>query len=138
VAHDSHKDDLVEWCNRWKGVLEQHELIGTGTTAQKYTSECGLRVEQLQSGPFGGDQQIGARIAECSCHMLIFFWDPIQAMAHAEDVKALMRIATLYNILVASNTTTADILISSQDFGKELNVKLPNVEKYIQRDIARI
>ena len=109
----------------------EHNLIGTGTTSRKISSECGLQVEALQSGPFGGDQQIGARITEGNCQMLVFFYDPLHAMAHADDVKALLRIATLHNILMATNVSTADMIMASSDFGKELDVELPNADEYI-------
>ena len=106
VAHDNFKASLVEWCLRWREVLGRHELMGTGTTARRVVEATGLPVEVLQSGPFCGDQQIGGRISEHRCDMLIFFWDPLATMAHDQDVKALLRIASLYNVLLATNSTT--------------------------------
>ena len=135
VAHDSFKTRLVEWCLRWKEELGRHELMGTGTTARKVVEATGLPVEVLQSGPFGGDQQIGARISEHRCDMLIFFWDPLATMAHDQDVKALLRIASLYNVLLAPNSTTADMIISNSLVGEEVKVIRPNMAKYIRRDV---
>ena len=91
VAHDNFKVKMVEWCDRWKEVLAKHQLMGTGTTSKKVAEETGLDVEVLQSGPFGGDQQIGAKISEQAIDILIFFWDPLASMAHDQDVKALFR-----------------------------------------------
>jgi methylglyoxal synthase len=91
VAHDNLKVKMVEWCDRWKEVLAKHQLMGTGTTSKKVAEETGLDVEVLQSGPFGGDQQIGAKISEQTIDILIFFWDPLASMAHDQDVKALFR-----------------------------------------------
>ena len=91
VAHDNFKVKMVEWCDKWKEVLAKHQLMGTGTTSKKVAEETGLDVEVLQSGPFGGDQQIGAKISEQTIDILIFFWDPLASMAHDQDVKALFR-----------------------------------------------
>jgi methylglyoxal synthase len=92
--------------------------MGTGTTAAKVAAEAGLEVEALQSGPLGGDLQIGARIVEQECDCLVFLWDPKTSWAHDSDVKALLRIATMHNILLATNLSTADLVISNPDFAK--------------------
>ena len=135
VAHDKHKGDLVNWCKKWKNILCDATLIGTGTTARKVQQEVDLKVEILQSGPYGGDQQIGARIAERRCDFLVFFWDPVASMAHDQDVKALFRIASLYNIMIATNSTTADLIISNPIFSNKIEVKFPNMESYLKRDV---
>ena len=134
VAHDNFKQRLVEWCLRWKDELGRHELMGTGTTARRVVEATGLPLEVLQSGPFGGDQQIGGRISEHRCDVLIFFWDPLATMAHDQDVKALLRIASLYNVMLATNSTTADMIISNSLLGDVVQVQRPNMDKYILRD----
>ena len=113
VAHNRYKERMVDWCKKWQEELSQHLLMGTGTTARKIFEETSLPVEILHSGPLGGDQQIGGRICEQKCDILIFFWDPLTVMPHDNDVKALLRIASLYNVAVATNSTTANIIISS-------------------------
>ena len=135
VAHDNFKVKMVEWCSKWKDVLVKHLLVGTGTTGKKVTEETGLHVEVLQSGPFGGDQQIGAKISEQTIDILIFFWDPLASMAHDQDVKALFRIASLYNVIMAPNISTADMIISNTLVEMELPVQRPNMQKYIKRTI---
>ncbi|AGC67110.1 methylglyoxal synthase MgsA [Thermoclostridium stercorarium subsp. stercorarium DSM 8532] len=113
IAHDNRKKDLVEWVKRRKEVLSRHFLCGTGTTAALITKETDLPVRAYKSGPLGGDQQIGALIAEGKVDFMIFFWDPLTAQPHDPDVKALLRIAVLYDIPVAMNQCTADFLITS-------------------------
>jgi methylglyoxal synthase len=114
VAHDHKKADLLEWARFNRGSLAQHSLFGTGTTGQMVSDALEeLRVELLLSGPLGGDQQIGAMIAAGELDALIFFWDPLEPQPHDPDVKALLRIAVLYNIPTACNRASADFLISS-------------------------
>jgi methylglyoxal synthase len=114
VAHDHKKADLLEWARYNRGSLAQHRLYGTGTTGQMVSDALEeLRVELLLSGPLGGDQQIGAMIAAGELDALIFFWDPLEPQPHDPDVKALLRIAVLYNIPTACNRASADFLISS-------------------------
>jgi methylglyoxal synthase len=113
VAHDARKADLLEWVRYNQGTLSRHFLFGTGTTGAMISKETGLPVKLFMSGPLGGDQQIGARIAEGEIDFLIFFWDPLEPQPHDPDVKALLRLAVLYNIPTASNRATADFLISS-------------------------
>lgn len=113
IAHDNCKTDLLEWAafNRW--LLRDYDLVATGTTGTMLRYELGLDVICVNSGPLGGDLQIGARVAEGSVDMLVFLWDPLEPQPHDPDVKALLRITTLYNVPAACNRATADYLISS-------------------------
>jgi len=145
VAHDNRKADMVEWVEwNWEKLLK-HKLICTGTTGrlveEALTAKVGkhaedhLQLTRLKSGPLGGDQQLGAYISEGKIDILIFFWDPMQAQPHDVDVKALLRIATVYNIPTATNRSTADFMISSPLIEQEYNPKLKDYSKYINRSI---
>ena len=145
VAHDKMKLDMVEWVTWNKAILARHKLICTGTTgrmiqyllaAEKDTlPQKDFEIIRLKSGPLGGDQQLGAMIAEGKIHTLIFFWDPMEQQPHDVDVKALLRIAVLYNIPTASNRTSADFLISSPLFYEEYDIKQKDYSDYLQRSI---
>lgn len=113
VAHDNMKDELIQWAKDNKDELKKHFLCGTGTTAKLISDAVELPVRAFKSGPLGGDQQLGARIAEGNIDIMIFFWDPLEAQPHDPDVKALLRIAVLYDIPVANNRATADFILSS-------------------------
>ena len=116
VAHDHKKDLLIEWAKNNKEVLSRHSLVATGTTGHMLIEMVGLDVKCLKSGPLGGDQQLGAMICEQQVDMLIFFWDPLEPQPHDPDVRALLRIAVVYDIPTASNLSTADCLMSSPLF----------------------
>jgi len=123
VAHDNKKDDLVEWAAFNRGTLALRNLYATGTTGNRLIDRTGLKVNLLKSGPYGGDMELGAMIANGKLDYLIFFWDPLQAHPHDVDVKALLRIAVLYNVPTACNRATADLMISSplfQNTGKKM------------------
>lgn len=133
VAHDNRKDELLSWARLNRDTLVEHELYGTGTTGWLIGEELGVDVHRFQSGPLGGDQQLGARISERGIDVLIFFWDPLEAQPHDPDVKALLRIAVLWNIPVASNRATADFIITSPYMSKEYKRLLTDYEDYRQR-----
>jgi methylglyoxal synthase len=119
VAHDLRKADLLKWVQTNQDRLAMHTLFGTGTTGKLLNDNSALEVQRLKSGPLGGDQQLGAMIANLELDILIFFWDPMTAQPHDVDVKALLRMSVLYNVSVACNRATADFLISSPLFDAE-------------------
>jgi methylglyoxal synthase len=112
IAHDNKKKELIEWCRKNKAILEHHFLCGTGTTAKMVSEQTGLPVRGFNSGPLGGDQQIGARICEGRVDVVIFFSDPLTAQPHDPDVKALLRIAVVYDIPIATNRSTANYILA--------------------------
>ena len=125
IAHDNCKADLLEWARFNQGTLAHHDLYATGTTGGLVASELGLPVVRFLSGPLGGDQQVGAAIVEGRLDFVIFFWDPLEPHPHDVDVKALLRIAVVYNIPIACNRSTADFLLSS-----------PLLERSYERQVA--
>ena len=133
VAHDNKKADLVEWCHYNREMLVAHQLVATGTTGTLLQAELETPVRKLQSGPLGGDQQLGALIAEGEIDFLVFFWDPLEAQPHDPDVKALIRLAVVWNIPVACNRATADFLISSPLMTAGYVRAAPDFEAYLNR-----
>lgn len=126
VAHDNKKRELLEWALYNKELLAQHELYGTGTTGQLVEQTLNQPVYKFQSGPLGGDQQIGAKITEGALDCLVFFWDPLESQPHDPDVRALLRIAVVWNIPVACNRSSADFIISSPLMTEEYQPVLPD------------
>lgn len=131
VAHDGKKKDLLEWASYNRGTLSKHHLFGTGTTGKLLESTLDLPINQFKSGPIGGDQQIGAKIAEGAIDLLIFFWDPLEQQPHDPDIKALLRLAVLYNIPTASNRSTADFIISSSLMDRDYDNPTPDIDRYL-------
>ncbi|HMO62325.1 MAG TPA: methylglyoxal synthase [Ferruginibacter sp.] len=135
VAHDNKKKDLIEWAKHNAVMLAKHELIATGTTGKMLEEELDRTVKKLLSGPLGGDQQIGAMIAEGKIDVLIFFWDPMEAQPHDSDVKALLRVGVAWNILLACDRATADFILTSPLMQEEYETVLPDYNTYLKRKV---
>jgi len=135
VAHDNKKLDLVEWAKYNRVLLAHHQVYATGTTGSLLERELGMPVTRLQSGPLGGDQQIGAMIVDGEIDFLIFFWDPLEPLPHDPDVKALLRMAVVWNIPIACNRASADFMISSPLMDGEYDRLVPDYEAYRTRKI---
>jgi len=133
IAHDNKKKDMVAWCNMHKSALTNHRLYATGTTGMIIEDETGLAINKLISGPLGGDQQVGSMITEGNVDVLIFFWDPFEPMPHDPDVKALLRIAAVWNIPIATNQISADFLISSPYFTATVSRVIPDYASYLSK-----
>ncbi|AUG03779.1 methylglyoxal synthase [Pseudomonas sp. 09C 129] len=131
VAHDHCKSFLLDWAERQKDRLAEHDLLATGTTGQLLHKRLGLPVESMISGPLGGDQQLGARIAEQRVDMLVFFWDPFEPQPHDPDIKALLRVAAVWNIPVACNECSADYLLSSPLMEQAHSYRIPDYPAYL-------
>jgi methylglyoxal synthase len=136
VAHDNKKADLVEWAIFNNAFLNKHELVATGTTGKLIEAELDRPVKKMLSGPLGGDQQIGAMIAEGKIDMLIFFWDPMEAQPHDSDVKALLRLAVAWNILMACDRATADFLVTSPLMQDVYETQIPDYSGYLKRMVV--
>ena len=135
VAHDHKKRDLIEWAKFNRDLLAHHKVYATGTTGQMLEAELGFGITKLQSGPLGGDQQIGAKIVDGDIDFLIFFWDPLEPMPHDPDVKALLRMAVVWNIPIACNRASADFMISSPLMDGEYDRLVPDYDEYRSRRI---
>lgn len=135
VAHDGKKKELVEWCVANKEILKNHTLCGTGTTSRLITDKTGLPVKAYNSGPLGGDQQIGAKIVEGKIDCMIFMWDPLAAQPHDPDIKALLRIAVVYDIPIANNFATADFLLQSKYMSESYNRRVENFNKTVNERV---
>ncbi|MGE4548599.1 MAG: methylglyoxal synthase [Intestinibacillus sp.] len=131
IAHDNRKKDMIEWCQQHAETLKKHFLCGTGTTARLIADATSLPVRAYNSGPLGGDLQIGARIVENQIDCMIFFWDPLAAQPHDPDVKAIMRIAAVYDIPCAFNRSSADFLLTSAFMDEEYTHKVENFHKNV-------
>ena len=138
VAHDNKKPDLIEWASWNRALLANHIVYATGTTGRLLERALDREIHKLMSGPLGGDQQIGAKIAEGEIDFLIFFWDPLEPQPHDPDVKALIRIAVLWNIPVACNRASADFLISSPLMSNEYQHLTPDYEAHVERVIESV
>jgi len=137
IAHDNRKQDLLEWVQYNKGSLKKHNLFATGTTGLLITKETGLEVTRFKSGPLGGDQQVGAKIADNIIDFLIFLWDPMEPHPHDPDVKALLRLSVVWNIPVACNRATADFMISSPLMNEEYERLLVDYETYRKESLGK-
>ena len=135
VAHDNKKRDLLEWAKFNRDLLAHHMVYATGTTGETLEQQLGLKINKLQSGPLGGDQQIGAKIVSNEIDFLIFFWDPLEPQPHDPDVKALLRMAVVWNIPIACNRASADFMISSPLMEGEYDRLVPDYAEYRTRKI---
>lgn len=131
VAHDNKKQDIVAWCKKHKQDLSGHKLYATGTTGLIIEKEAGLTINKLLSGPLGGDQQVGSLITEGKIDLLIFFWDPFEPLPHDPDVKALLRIAAVWNIPIACNQISADFMVASPLFNDVCDRSVPDYDRYM-------
>lgn len=137
VAHDHKKDELLRWVKKHKNILNQHRLIATGTTGKLIENEIGVDVKRVMSGPLGGDQKLGALIAEGKIDMVIFFWDPMEAQPHDSDVKAFLRVCVVWNIVIASDPSTADFVISSPLMDLDYEKETTDYSDYLNRRIEK-
>jgi methylglyoxal synthase len=135
VAHDNKKRDLLEWAKFNRDLLAHHQIYATGTTGKILERELNIKIIKLKSGPLGGDQQIGAKIVENEIDFLIFFWDPLEPQPHDPDVKALLRMAVVWNIPIANNRSSADFMISSPLMDSPYDRLVPDYEDYVVREI---
>ena len=138
VAHDGKKKEMVDWCDKNKDILKNHFLCGTGTTARLIAEKTGLPVRAYNSGPLGGDQQIGAKIVEGGIDFMIFLWDPLEAQPHDPDVKALLRIAVVYDIPVANNLATADFMLTSRYINQTYSRKVLNFSAEVEERVRQM
>jgi methylglyoxal synthase len=138
VAHDNKKHDLTEWVKFNKDLLSRHSLFATGTTGKLVEKELGMTITKLESGPLGGDQQVGAKISLGEIDFLIFFWDPLEPLPHDPDIRALLRIVVVWNIPVACNRASADFMISSELMAEEYERIVPDYAAYRARSVGSL
>lgn len=138
VAHDNKKDELLEWAMANKQKLARHKLYATGTTGKILEEALGQYITKFLSGPLGGDQQIGAMIAEGKLDIMIFFWDPMEAQPHDPDVKALLRLSAVYNLPVACNAATADFMLTSPFMDEDYSAVQTDYSKYLKRSLPQL
>ena len=138
VAHDHQKADLLDWARYNREALAVHHIVATGTTGRLLAEALDLPVERLRSGPLGGDQQLGARIAEGEVDVLVFFWDPLEPVPHDPDVKALLRIAVVWNVPVACNRSSADFVFASPLMSGTYDRQVPDYEAYATREVGGV
>jgi methylglyoxal synthase len=136
VAHDHKKPEMINWALKNREILLNHELIATGTAGRLLEEALGMPVQQMLSGPLGGDQQMGAMIAGGTVDMMIFFWDPMQAQPHDSDVKALLRLGVVWNIPMACCEATADFILTSPYMSGEYAAAIPDYTGYLRRPIT--
>lgn len=132
VAHDHQKANLLDWCQQHRSELAEHCLFATGTTGHQLEAQLEFNITKLMSGPLGGDQQLGALITEGQIDILIFFWDPLEAVPHDPDVKALLRLAAVWNIPVACNRASAEFMLSSPLLNQSVTINIPDYQRYLQ------
>lgn len=135
VAHDSKKAELIDWAYYNRTILTGHHLVATGTTGSMLEEKLKTPVKKLLSGPLGGDQQLGAMIAERKLDIIIFFWDPMSIQPHDSDVKALIRMAVTWNIILACNRTTADFVLTSPLMNEDYKIAEPDFSEYLNRKL---
>jgi len=138
VAHDNKKPELIEWVQFNRSLLKGHKIFATGTTGRLLEIELGIEIVKFQSGPLGGDQQVGARIADGEIDLLVFFWDPLEPHPHDPDVKALLRMAMVWNIPIACNRSSADFMISSPLMDEDYDRIIPDYEQYRRRRVRSL
>ena len=136
VAHDNKKRDLIEWVRFNRPLLMDHDLVATGTTGALLEEVLAVGIRKLQSGPLGGDQQLGALIADGEIDFLVFFWDPLEPQPHDPDVKALLRIAVVWNIPIACNRASADFMVSSPLMTSDYERRMPDYQAYLDRQVG--
>ena len=136
IAHDNMKPVLTDWAQQHLDVLQQHQLYATGTTGHRLARDLGLSIETLVSGPLGGDQQIGAMLVDQKIDIIIFFWDPFEPQPHDPDVKALLRVAAVWNVAVACNRSSADFMIESLHMKQAYDYAIPDYQAYLQDRLA--
>lgn len=136
VAHDNKKRDLIDWVEFNRRLLARHDLVATGTTGTLLEEVVGIGIRKLRTGPLGGDQQLGALIADGEIDFLVFFWDPLEPQPHDPDVKALLRIAVVWNIPIACNRASADFMISSPLMVSDYERLMPDYQAYVDRQIT--